>query len=168
MSVWLALYAGAENKLRRLRVTNARLREELDTVTRERDALRAQRSEVPAISATNGGVVVVVANEIRGRMADGLNAIREDAPIYVRWFDGHGGPTHLQLRIEPAGVTLPSTSPWIVLGVVGVDSGDEMTGDDIATIPEHAALMDGGFAISRDDVAELHRQLGVWLEALRT
>ncbi len=76
--------------------------------------------------------------------------------IPVLWFNSTGsGPDEMALELRPfkseKGGAIPAT-----LGVQVRVAGLVIVGID---------MVDGGFYLHRDQVAELHRQLGEWLEA---
>ena len=77
--------------------------------------------------------------------------------ITALWFNAKGyGPDEFELQLQPLASDLDGAIP-ATLGIrVRVHP-------DGIVIGAHQ-MIDGGFMLSRDDVAELHRQLGAWLE----
>jgi hypothetical protein len=81
---------------------------------------------------------------------------RKPDTIPVLWFDSRGcGPDELALDLHPFPAELDGAIP-ATLGI-RVRAGDIVIGA--------GPLVDGGFNLHRDCAAELHRQLGAWLEA---
>lgn len=81
-----------------------------------------------------------------------------DDRIPVLWFDARGcGPDELALELHP--FPAEAVMGGIIPAVLGirVRAGDLVIGA--------GPLVDGGFNLHRDGAAELHRQLGAWLEA---
>lgn len=75
--------------------------------------------------------------------------------IPVLWFGPQGtGPDELALQLHPFPAELDGRIP-ASLGI-RVRGGEIVIGA--------AAMVDGGFNLGREQVAELHRQLGAWLE----
>lgn len=76
--------------------------------------------------------------------------------IPVLWFGPQGyGPDELALQLHPIAAEFDSETPASL--VVRVRGGEIMFGV--------GAMVDGGFNLSRESAADLHRQLGAWLEA---
>lgn len=74
--------------------------------------------------------------------------------IQVLWFDRKGcGPDELALQLNPLAAQFDGEIP-ASLGLM-VRAGNIVIGA--------SALIDGGFALHRDQVADLHRQLAAWL-----
>jgi hypothetical protein len=81
--------------------------------------------------------------------------------IPVQWYDSKGcGPTHFALQIEDCSHGL--RKPLLMIAVV---AGDELTAEDLALLPRHKAVLDGGLSLGREAVADLHRRIGEWLDA---
>ena len=79
-----------------------------------------------------------------------------DSRIPVLWFDRRGnGPDELALELHNFPSDLEGRIP-AYLGI-RVRAGEIVIGA--------GPLVDGGFNLHRDQVADLHRQLGAWLEA---
>lgn len=78
-----------------------------------------------------------------------------DDRIPALWFDAKGcGPDELALQLHPFASEMDGEIP-ASLGI-RVRAGELVIGA--------GPLVDGGFNLHRDQVAELHRQLGAWLE----
>lgn len=76
--------------------------------------------------------------------------------IPVLWFDAKGmGPDEFALEFQSFPSDMGGRIPAF-LGIRVRAAGLVIAG---------ASLVDGGFNLHRDQVAELHRQLGAWLEA---
>lgn len=75
--------------------------------------------------------------------------------IHALWFDSQGrGPDEFVLELQPFRSQLDGRIPGS-LGLRVRVGGFVING---------AKMIDGGFNFHRDQVAELHRQLGAWLE----
>jgi len=83
----------------------------------------------------------------------------DDDKIPALWFDRSGnGPDHLAIELHPFPAELEGRIPaWLGLRVRANDPVLEA----VAPCP----LVDGGFNLHREQVEQLHRQLGAWLEA---
>jgi len=80
----------------------------------------------------------------------------EQPKIPVLWFNSKGhGPDELALQLHPFPAELEGRIP-AHLGL-RVRSDGLVIGAD--------QLVDGGFNLHREQVEDLHRQLGAWLEA---
>lgn len=76
--------------------------------------------------------------------------------IPVLWFNAKGmGPDELTLELQSFASEMGGRTPAF-LGIRVRAFGLVIGG---------APLVDGGFNLHRDQVAELHRQMGAWLEA---
>jgi hypothetical protein len=75
--------------------------------------------------------------------------------IPVLWFDSREmGPDELALELHPF--------PEEKSGAIPASLGIRVRASGI--VIGAGALVDGGFNLHRDQVAELHRQIGAWLE----
>lgn len=78
--------------------------------------------------------------------------------VQALWFDSRGyGPDELALELSP----FPSEKDGAIPASLGirVRAG--------AIVIGAVGMLDGGFHLSRQDAAELHRQIGEWLESLQ-
>jgi hypothetical protein len=100
------------------------------------------------------------AADVRAALATGRGESKPPAPIPALWFtaDG-GGPDSLALQLHPFPAEMDGAIPaWL---------GIRVRAGDLPTAFNAAPLIDGGFNLDRASAAELHAQLGAWLEAHR-
>jgi hypothetical protein len=84
-----------------------------------------------------------------------VKACRKTSTIPALWFDRDGcGPDHFGLHLKPVKPDMGGAIP-AALGIL-VRAGD--------LVIKGGAMVDGGFYLHREEVAELHKQLGEWLK----
>lgn len=87
----------------------------------------------------------------------------DDQKIYALWFDRQGmGPDCLRLQLHPFSSEMDGAIPASLSIRVMVDENNP-----VMMMASSALMIDGGLNLSKETAAELHRQLGAWLESVR-